>query len=166
MHYAHNTHIPQGAGTQNTTGSGTITITSGPHAITSASTEGTFTDMIAPFPLHRRLPLIIKSVLLSSEGWLVGSSVRKLIAKEYPKDYDIIVPSRELFESTCIQLYAGKFQLEINSRGGLKFTNDSVQIDIWCEELDHFLKNCTSFDYAYCFKNQILISDGSQGITL
>lgn len=111
--------------------------------------------------LYRKLPEAIKSVLLTSEGWLVGGSIESLINDKAANDYDIIVPDRELFQTVTKQLTSlTGTGVSINSFGGLKITlENGLKIDIWCEELDHFLKNAKKFTYLFNFKKNILLKN-------
>lgn len=108
--------------------------------------------------IYRKLPEIIQSTLLTSEGWLVGSSISQLLDNKEVKDYDIIVPSRELFQIVCKTLYGQAEQASINSFGGMKFIlPNGIDIDIWSEELDHFLKNANRLQYFYSMKGDIML---------
>lgn len=111
--------------------------------------------------LYNQLPQVIKSLLIASEGWLVGSSiVTTILGKESPKDYDIIVSSRELFQIGCKILALLEFSVSVNTFGGIKFKKDNISIDIWCEELSHYLRNRnTSKGPVYNLKSQILIEE-------
>ena len=48
--------------------------------------------------VYRELNSAIKGILLITEGWLVGNSLHSIIHGNEVTDYDIIVPSRELFQ--------------------------------------------------------------------
>jgi len=111
---------------------------------------------------YRDLPAEIISLLLISEGWIVGSCLEKLLKDEKPNDFDIIVPNRELFQVTTRTIAAlinnrGFNSYTINSYGGIKTTIGELSIDIWCEELSHFLMNANHAKYIYNFKKQVLI---------
>lgn len=106
------------------------------------------------------LPAQIKTVLLLSEGWLVGSSVEKLLNGQDVKDYDVLVPSRELFQLTTAHLDNLNFiDFSLNTFGGLKVDLGTLSLDIWPEELGHFLQNCSAFNYVYSLKKQILFKN-------
>jgi hypothetical protein len=105
---------------------------------------------------YHKLPDLIKSVLLVSEGWLVGSAIGNLIEDKIPKDYDIIVPDRERFQTVCKQL-SSLGTINFNSYGGIKYEDDKLIIDIWCEELDHFLKNAGLVTYVFNYKKCIVL---------
>ena len=83
--------------------------------------------------LYKELPEIIQAILLTSEGWLVGSSINQILNKEVVKDYDIIVPSRELFMIVCKFVSSITDKVKINSFGGIKIQILDTEIDIWCE---------------------------------
>jgi hypothetical protein len=106
--------------------------------------------------IYQNLPSPVKTLLIQSQGWLVGSAPYKLMSGEQPKDYDIVVPNRELFQTTLMTL--PDVDLKLNTFGGMKIVSD-ITIDIWCEELDHFLSYASPFAYAYNLKRQILISN-------
>lgn len=108
--------------------------------------------------IYNQLPEVIKSTLLISEGWLVGSSILDLLMGNKPKDYDILVPSRKLFQLATAFLKLDK-QIDINTFGGLKFTDTEVEIDIWPENLEHFICNASKFEYAYNLKKSKLITN-------
>lgn len=107
---------------------------------------------------YHKLPNIVKSTLLVSEGWLIGSSIINTLEGKPVKDYDIIVPNRELFQLTLSQL-RNQGAININSFGGVKFENDVAQIDIWPEELDHFLKHVNEVTYIFNYKKNILFKN-------
>ena len=111
--------------------------------------------------IYKNLPILIKSILLTSEGWLVGGAPWDLMNDRVPKDYDVIVPSAELFQIVVKQLSSyDNLSTTINTFGGLKFTDKDVQgetLDIWCEELDHFIKTANKFGYAFNLKRNVLI---------
>lgn len=98
----------------------------------------------------------IKSILLSSNGWLVGSSIEQIGNDEEVSDYDIIVPSRDLFRILIVSLQS-TYNHIINNYGGFKFLIDGVEVDIWCEELSHFLGTANKLTYAYNHKRVILL---------
>jgi len=105
------------------------------------------------------LPEKIKSILLISEGWLVGRSISNIKAGEPVKDYDILVCNTERFQSVVSYLKTLFGNPSINSCGGLKFTSKNIEIDIWCEELNHFLLNANSIEFIYNIKKNILMQN-------
>ena len=108
--------------------------------------------------IYQNLPYFIKSILLISEGWLVGGAPKNLLEGTKPRNWDIIVPSRELFQmvNTALASYED-MQSKVNSFGGIKYWDGEVSIDVWCEELDHFLKTANKKDYVYNLKRQLLL---------
>lgn len=106
--------------------------------------------------IYQTLPDLIKGVLLVSEGWLVGGSIKSLLEDKKPADYDILVPSRELFQVTAATL-GPSFSVDLNTFGGLKFIDDRFEIDIWPEELSHFIRTANKFEYGYNLKRNVLI---------
>lgn len=113
--------------------------------------------------IYRKLPELIQSTLLISEGWLVGSSIAQLLENKEVKDYDILVPSREKYQIVCKMLSDISNINMVNSFGGMKFEigplDDIINIDIWPEELDHFLKNGNKLQYFYNMKKNIMLKN-------
>lgn len=112
---------------------------------------------------YRSLPSFVKSLLVTSEGWIVGKSITQIFNNETVNDFDIIVPDRECFQKVVLQL-AGydDCTIQVNSYGGIKATfayddSDDSIIDIWCEELSHFLMNANNIDYIFNYKKQLLL---------
>ena len=108
---------------------------------------------------YRDLPEVVQSILITSEGWLVGNSVENLIKGEKVNDFDIIVPSRELFQVVVKQLHCKNNFFGLNSYGGIKVILQDIYIDIWCEELSHFLMSANSVNYVYNHKKQRLLKN-------
>lgn len=107
--------------------------------------------------IYKTLPDIIKNVLILFEGWLVGGSIKDLLEDKSPKDYDIIVPSRELYQLTCMNFtHRDDYNVCFNTFGGLKYEG-KYEIDFWPEELDHFLKTAAKQSYCYNLKRNILL---------
>lgn len=105
--------------------------------------------------IYKNIPVEVKDILITTEGWLVGNSPQNLIEGTIPKDYDIIVPSREKFQNSMLMLHG--FDYGFNTYGGLKFQLDEIKIDIWCEELSHFLLNANKVGFIYNMKRNILL---------
>jgi hypothetical protein len=74
------------------------------------------------------------------------------------RDFDIIVPSREKFQE-MIHMQTNLFQYNINSYGGIKLSLDGNSVDIWCEELSHFIRNANKVTFAYNYKGNISLSN-------
>ena len=107
---------------------------------------------------YRLLPPAIQSILLTSEGWLVGGAVDTILKGEVPEDFDIIVPDINKYNLTIKQIHSYDPVIEINSYGGLKITaDDGATLDIWPEELGHFLISANQVGHIYNHKRQILI---------
>lgn len=104
--------------------------------------------------LYRKLPEEVLKVMIISQGWLVGGSIEALLNDKEVNDFDIIVPDGKLFQVTC-KAFSGR-PFKFNSFGGVKF-DLGVEVDIWPEELDHFIKTANKFTYAYCVTRNILI---------
>ncbi len=102
---------------------------------------------------------IIGSILLISEGWIVGGSIQNIINDTAINDFDIIVPDRELFGKVIKLLSSIHQGYGINSYGGMKFQVKELRIDIWCEELGDFIMCANEFNYAYNYQRNILIKN-------
>lgn len=117
------------------------------------------TDKEIKNKIYTSLPREVKAILLSSEGWLVGGSLKNLLEDKAPKDYDILVPNRLLFHNLCALKNMKLFHTRFNTYGGIKFNEGDIEVDAWCEELSHFLLSCKSFDYAFNIRRNILIKN-------
>jgi len=114
--------------------------------------------------LRQRLPNIVKTTLSISDGWLVGSAAEQLLfhSEKPPRDYDIIVPFNN-WQKTILSLRT--FPHALNSFGGMKFKSDfnsseTVEIDLWPQELSNFLNNAHKFTYIYNINSGILLKNG------
>ena len=107
--------------------------------------------------LYNNLNYVVKGVLINTKGWLVGRAPKDIIEGFNPSDYDIIVPNRSLFNSV-VRLLASQYDFKLNNYGGFKFILDEkMSVDIWCEELSHFLLTANEVTYAFNMKrNQLL----------
>lgn len=105
---------------------------------------------------YKQLPIEIRSLLLISEGWLVGSSINALIENKPVNDYDIVVPNRELFQNALLYLKT-LGEITVTTFGGNKVTTDKLVIDIWCEELGHFLQSSLNQTYIFNLRSQLLL---------
>ncbi len=100
------------------------------------------------------LPMHIKTILINSDGWLVGSAIKSLLDETPVKDFDIIVESCN-WHKTIINIRNNP--MSINTFGGLKFIIEDTTIDIWPDTLDNFIKKSISLSYAYNINNQLLL---------
>jgi hypothetical protein len=107
--------------------------------------------------IYRGLPKVISSILITSKGWLVGSSIRQILNGETPRDFDIIVSNGDDFQNTVMFLRDMATSYKINTCGGLKFDLNGLEVDIWVEDLEHFMRSASSFDYIYSFRQQLLL---------
>ena len=102
---------------------------------------------------------------LMEEGWgecCNGSIeiIAQLLENKEVKDYDILVPSREKYQIICKMLFGLADQAIINTFGGMKYIfSNGLNIDIWPEELDHFLKNGNKLQYFYNMKKNIMLKN-------
>lgn len=111
--------------------------------------------MVTKNKLYGELDNKIKSILLSTNGWLVGGSIEQVCNDEVVSDYDIIVPNRDLYRKMIVSL-CSLFHHTINNYGGFKFVVDGIDVDIWCEELSHFIDTANKITYVYNHKSCIL----------
>lgn len=105
---------------------------------------------------YKLLPVEVKTVLVISEGWLVGSSIKSLLECKPVNDYDIVIPSRELFQNALLYLKT-LGDVKITTFGGNKLTLGEMIIDVWCEELDHFLQSSLDQTYIFNLRKQLLL---------
>lgn len=115
--------------------------------------------MISKGVVYNKLDMRIKAILLSTNGWLVGGAISAIEKKEEPSDYDIIVPNRDLYRKMVVQL-TSFYPFKINTYGGLKVQIDDITLDIWCEELSHFIDTANDLSHLYNHKKCILLSLG------
>ena len=104
--------------------------------------------------LYRALPNIIKSTLIISDGWLIGSSIKAIFENKPVNDYDIIEQVKN-WELTAVSLR--EYEFIMNSFGGLKFTlPEAVILDVWPDDVENIFK-IGNISYAFNLKHQKLI---------
>jgi hypothetical protein len=104
--------------------------------------------------IQKLLPDIVKTILVMTNGWLVGSAIKNIMEKELVKDYDIIVKSKAF--SRCLSIFR-HYKPEINHYGGITFVVDNIKIQIWLSSLEKYLITAKECYYVYNAKNKILI---------
>lgn len=110
---------------------------------------------------YRTIPTSIKAILLSTNGYLVGSAAKNLAeGVQHSLDFDIIVEDRQKFQDVVKGLEvvsAGNFS--VNSFGGLKFKlSDGIELDIWPESLGHYIATSNQQPtYAYTMRGNKMI---------
>lgn len=104
--------------------------------------------------VYNALPREVRSVLVITEGWLVGGAITSINLGHEPKDYDIIVPNPENFRKLLTTVDVDK--LTINSFGGVKFEVNGIFIDMWVESLDNFLLVTNGSKYVYNITRNLL----------
>ena len=112
--------------------------------------------------LYRCLPVHIKTLLIISNGWLVGGAIPNLLTSGISKlnDFDIIVPDGGDFQNGLLYLHPHIKNLTVNTYGGLKITlDDDTLIDIWVEELSHFISVAKNCEYVFNLKSQTLLKN-------
>lgn len=107
--------------------------------------------------LYKNLNVRVKNILLLSEGWLVGNSITNIINDDKVNDYDIVVPDRALYHNILFLAHTNNFSYHVNSYGGMKLVSDTLTIDIWCEELSHFMLTAKELKFIYNYKRNILL---------
>lgn len=111
--------------------------------------------------VYRKLPEIIKSILITSDGWLVGSSLKDLIDGKPVNDYDIAVPFEQWgFVIPMLRLYP----YSLNTYGGFKLNlidenGNNIELDIWPQDLHKFLK-VGSISYLLNLRSRTLLTTG------
>jgi hypothetical protein len=86
------------------------------------------------------MPSVVRAAVYNYHSWVVGSSAKFLIgSQDNVTDWDVIVPVIEWPDITNIVPYGTK----VNTLGGLKVIDGDTSIDIWPEDLGHFLMTIT-----------------------
>ena len=98
----------------------------------------------------------IKSILNHTRGWLVGNSISDILTGKEPNDFDIIVPDTSRYNA-IVRSLTTDYSFTINNYGGIKIDTGDFTLDIWTEELDHFLLTANRFTYAFNFYRRILL---------
>jgi hypothetical protein len=81
--------------------------------------------------VYSKIPKKVRSLLIVTNGWLVGSAVDSIFENKEVNNYDIIVPDGESL-MLAMQLY-GNNPIVLNSWGGFRLVVDGVHVDIWVE---------------------------------
>lgn len=84
----------------------------------------------------RHLPSFVRTLCWNHEGWVVGGGAKYLIGltRDY-KDWDIIIPSHKWMDVPPIIPH----KTESNTFGGYKVNIEKCSVDVWCEDLGHFI---------------------------
>lgn len=109
--------------------------------------------------IYNSLPDYVKTILINGNGILIGGSIRNILEDQPVKDYDIIIPNREDFLNVIRTLQLDNAEdMYFNTFGGVKLIrqHSSYDIDVWCEELSHFLSTSSKTDYIYILKRELL----------
>lgn len=106
------------------------------------------------------IPSGIRSLLIISDGWLVGGAIKDIINKEVPKDYDIIIPSENWAAAIS---FIGQGDIVFNRFGGLKFNLGLSEVDMWPDNLESYIRNAGKACYAFNMKKNILIETSKFG---
>lgn len=93
---------------------------------------------------YRDLPSVVHNILLTYNGWLVGSAAlwytSPTVELPLPNDFDILVPPK-WFMDACRLLR--EHSIHINSFGGLKAKKDGHTLDVMALTFDEFLTRST-----------------------
>lgn len=115
-------------------------------------------SFITETKIYNILDINIKDILYLSKGWLVGSSLKCIDKGNLPKDYDIIVCDRQRFQEVLRFILSVSRENKLNTFGGMKFVlNSGIIVDIWCEELSHFIPLANNFYGCYNLDKRILL---------
>lgn len=76
-----------------------------------------------------KYPRIVTLLTSQCEAWIIGSAADP--NEENPRDYDIFVPIQFWQRASG---YLPK-DFKVNSFGGLKITEDNIEIDIWTGDM-------------------------------
>ena len=109
--------------------------------------------------IYQNIDVRVKKILLLTEGWLVGNAINSIIKDDTVNDYDIIVSDRELFHKIVFFNMGDTKKIEINSYGGIKLNFGDVKVDLWCEELSHFLINSNKVTFLFNYKKNMLLKN-------
>ena len=102
------------------------------------------------------LPPCVRDLMKITRGWLVGKAVINITKGATPKDYDIFVPDREKFHE-IIGFLKRRYDITFNNFGGLKFTMEGYEIDIWSQELSDFLMKTPYCSYVCSYKHVLKV---------
>lgn len=83
--------------------------------------------------IYQKLTHTVRILCWNHDAFIVGGAVDFLIGKTSiePKDYDVIVPLEEWRKAKMLLI--GK-DVKLNSFGGLKLTENGINIDIWPDD--------------------------------
>ena len=92
----------------------------------------------------REFPPLVRAFTFNHEAWLVGGAAKWIVGLQPDlRDWDIIVPVRNWTDAQHLIPY----QTMSNTFGGFKIeVEGQPDIDVWAEDLDHFLATCTKGD--------------------
>lgn len=83
------------------------------------------------------LPGVIRSYCYQNDAWIVGSGADYLlgIKVDLPRDWDILIPISN-WNQACKSIPEGS---KTNAFGGVKYTVEGIDIDVWGCDLGWFL---------------------------
>jgi hypothetical protein len=119
------------------------------------------TNLSFDYTRLRELPNFVLNIGRNFEGWLVGGGAFWFVLGEgFPKDFDIIVPLHRWMEVARTIPY----KTESNTFGGFKVRDRDTQgnligVDIWAEDLGHFLMSKTKqSQFCVQIQQQIIVT--------
>lgn len=104
----------------------------------------------------RDMPVIVRALAFNHEAWVVGGAAEYLVgAIDELRDWDVIVPIRNWTDAQHLIPY----QTPSNTFGGHKIDVNGIDVDVWAEDLDHFLMTATKgIKIAVQPRKQLIVS--------
>jgi hypothetical protein len=93
-------------------------------------------------------PIVKES--LEHGGYLVGSSANYLITGMNYNDIDILFTNEEL-HSTLTRRFITEYKYIVNKFGGLRYTCNNMDVDIWYSSLDRYIMKHNSKEVGYSY---------------
>lgn len=121
-------------------------------------------DKLTKRKVYAHLPSVVKTILIMSEGWLVGGALRDIdTGLKQPKDYDIIVPF-DKWQSVVNSLKHTEHVPVLNSFGGFKYTfpggaysTTEITVDLWPQDLHSYIQSNGRAEYMFNLKLSALL---------
>lgn len=82
-------------------------------------------------------PILVCKLAQLCDAWIVGSAADPNVDLNLVKDFDILVPYYRWNEAAMLIPANAK----VNSFGGWKCDSNGKEVDVWPEDLGHFLTN-------------------------
>lgn len=99
---------------------------------------------------HRQLPKTVKYICFAYEGIIVGGSANAIINDLGGDiaDYDIIIPV-SVWPSILLWVPHNGLDFKLNSFGGFKINDNGTEIDLWPEDLHHYIASNNAGQFLY-----------------